>query len=107
MNRIVWIDHLRGFCMILILWFHTEMFFADKDIIPYRMYVTNSLTIFYFISGYLFYHQRSFSIRHKMKSIFRNLIIPSFVLIYLFAGSSESLYQQYSCHRCNHQNIDR
>ena len=84
-NRIVWIDHLRGFCMILILWFHTEMYVADKDIIPYRMYVVNSLTIFYFISGYLFYHRRPFSLRCKIKSIVQNIIIPYFFFTSLLA----------------------
>lgn len=85
MNRIVWIDHLRGICMILILWFHTEMYFADKDIIPYRMYVVNSLTIFYFISGFLFYQRRPFSMHRKMKSIVRNLIIPYFFFTSILA----------------------
>ena len=85
MNRIVWIDLLRGICMILILWFHTEMYFADKDITPYNMYVANSLTTFYFISGYLFYHQKPFSIYHKLKSIIRGLIIPYFFFTFLLA----------------------
>ena len=85
MNRIVWIDLLRGICMMLILWFHTEMYFADKDIIPYNIYVANSLTVFYFISGYLFYHHNTFSLYYKIKSIIRGLIIPYFFFTCLLA----------------------
>ena len=40
-NRIVWIDLLRGFCMMLILWFHTEVYYAGHTVIPYDLYVVN------------------------------------------------------------------
>ena len=85
MNRIVWIDLLRGFCMMLILWFHTEMYYAGHTIISYNLYVVNALTTFYFISGYLFYSQKPFSLRSKLVSILRGIVIPYFFFTLLLA----------------------
>lgn len=76
MPRIHWIDLLRGICMIAILLFHTEMYMVGKAIIPYTMYVTNALIIFYFISGYLIYKKNEFKFIHKLKSIGRTMLIP-------------------------------
>lgn len=85
MNRIGWIDLLRGFCMLLILWFHTEEYYAGTDIIPYHLYVVNALTTFYFISGYLFYNNKPFSLRKKLRSIVRGIVIPYFFFTLLLA----------------------
>ena len=85
MNRIVWIDLLRGFCMMLILWFHTEMYYAGHTVIPYDLYVVNALTTFYFISGYLFYSQKAFSLRSKLVSIVRGIVLPYFFFTLLLA----------------------
>ena len=48
-----WIDMARGLCMMAILFFHTEMYYAGHDIIPYVVYVENALIIFFFLSGYI------------------------------------------------------
>ena len=85
MNRIVWIDLLRGFCMMLILWFHTEVYYAGQSIIPYDLYVVNALTTFYFISGYLLYSHQPFSLRSKLLSILRGLVVPYFFFTLLLA----------------------
>ena len=53
-ERLLWIDMLRGICMIAILLFHTEVYYAGDAVIPYSFYVDNALTIFFFVSGYLF-----------------------------------------------------
>ena len=84
MNRVLWIDQLRGFCMMAILWFHTEMYYAGSDVTPYALYVGDVLATFFFLSGYLFLSGKPFSARSKMMTIVRRLIIPYFFFTLLF-----------------------
>ena len=53
-KRIIWIDMLRGFCMLLILWFHTEMYYAGYDVTPYSYYVGDALAVFSFFQASCF-----------------------------------------------------
>jgi fucose 4-O-acetylase-like acetyltransferase len=85
MNRIGWIDFLRGLSMMLILVFHTEVYYKEYDVTPYYIYVTNAIILFYFISGYLFYRPESFSLKKKLKAIVRSLLIPYFIFTSLIA----------------------
>ena len=85
MNRIGWIDFLRGLSMILILVFHTEVYYKEYDVTPYYIYVTNAIILFYFISGYLFYRPESFSLKKKLIAIARSLLIPYFIFTSLIA----------------------
>ena len=84
-KRIAWIDLLRGFCMMCILWFHTEMHFCGHEITPYSLYVGNVLAVFFFLSGYLFYSQKPVNIRYKLYRILRSLVIPYFIFSTLMA----------------------
>lgn len=79
LHRINWIDSARGLCMTAILYDHTEIYYANDNIIPYEMYVINALTAFFFISGFLFWKEKPFQIKNKMTSIFRSLVIPYFI----------------------------
>ena len=55
-NRTLWVDQMRGICMMAILLFHTEAYYNDgREIIPYNFYVANVLVDFFFLSGYLFH----------------------------------------------------
>ncbi len=92
--RLSWIDLLRGFCMLAILLFHTEIYYTGDTIIPYSLYVVNALTTFYCISGYLMYREESFSIIHKLKSIVRSLFIPYFIFTSLMAFPKVLVHQQ-------------
>lgn len=68
--------------MVLILYFHTEMYYIGYDFIPYGLYVSNVLMAFFFISGYLFYKEdngSSFSLSTKLRSIARGIIMPYFI----------------------------
>lgn len=85
MERVGWIDFLRGLCMLLILLFHTEVYYKEHDVTPYYIYVTNAITLFYFLSGYLFYRQHNFDIKHKLTSIARTLVMPYFIFTSLIA----------------------
>lgn len=84
-ERVVWIDQLRGLAMIAILFFHTEIYYCNSDIIPYGWFVANALCIFYFLSGYLFYNNNEFLIQHKLNSILRGLILPYFLFTLILA----------------------
>ena len=85
MNRICWIDFLRGLSMMLILVFHTEVYYKEYDVTPYYIYVTNAIILFYFISGYLFYRPESFSLKKKLNAITRSLLFPYFIFTSLIA----------------------
>ena len=85
MNRIGWIDFLRGLSMMLILVFHTEVYYKEYDVIPYYIYVTNAIILFYFISGYLFYRPESFNLKKKLNAITRSLLFPYFIFTSLIA----------------------
>ncbi len=81
--RIHWIDMLRGFCMICILYFHTEVYYAGSEVIPYALYVDNVLAVFFFLSGYLMLKGdgTAFNARHKLSRIVRSLLIPYFIFV--------------------------
>lgn len=85
MNRIGWIDFLRGLLMMLILVFHTEVYYKEYDVTPYYIYVTNAIILFYFISGYLFYRPESFNLKKKLNAITRSLLFPYFIFTSLIA----------------------
>lgn len=95
-GRMEWVDSCRGLCMMAILWFHTEMYYIGTDILPYELYVTTSLTVFFIISGFLFARKEhiqlqkgailsGFSLRHKLHSILRGIVIPYFVFTLLLS----------------------
>ena len=94
MNRICWIDFLRGFSMILILVFHTEVYYKEYDATPYYIYTTNAIVLFYFISGYLIYRQRELDFVKKTKSIIKTLIIPYFLFTTVIAVPKAILRQE-------------
>ena len=84
--RITWIDTIRGISMMAILLFHTEVYYTGQGLIPYHLYVTNALIAFFFVSGYLFHHpDNAFSIRHKLTTILRKLVIPYFIFTIILA----------------------
>lgn len=86
MERLKWIDFLRGIAMIAILAFHTEVYYKEYNISPYYLYTTNAIILFYIISGYLFYRTPAIDSRKKIKNIARQLLMPYFIftsLIYV------------------------
>lgn len=71
--------------MMLILVFHTEVYYKEYDVTPYYIYVTNAIILFYFISGYLFYRPESFNLKKKLNAITRSLLFPYFIFTSLIA----------------------
>ena len=77
--RLLWIDLLRGFLMLAIIFDHTEICFTGDNIVPYRMYVPDVLMAFFFLSGYIFYRPEGFRLRHKLHSWLRGVLMPYFI----------------------------
>lgn len=76
-SRIAWVDTARGICMMAILLFHSENYYAGEEILPYPLYVDNAVATFFFLSGYLFYDpKKAFSVRHKLVSVLKGMLIP-------------------------------
>ena len=72
--------------MILILVFHTEVYYKGENIAtPYYFYTTNAIILFYFISGYLLYKETTFNIKTKLLSIVKYLLIPYFIFTSIIA----------------------
>ena len=94
MQRVGWIDFLRGISMIAILIFHTEVYYKEYDVTPYYIYTTNAIILFYFISGYLFYRPEMFSLKKKTLSIVKSLLIPYFIFTTLIALPKVLLRQE-------------
>lgn len=84
-RRLPWVDLLRGICMVAILLNHTEVYFTGVNIIDYNAYTVDALVIFFFLSGYLFFKPQGFSLRHKLHSILRGLVVPYFVFTAVIA----------------------
>lgn len=84
-KRKIWIDLVRGFCMLAILVHHTEMYYVGEAIIDYRFFVDNALCTFFFISGYLFYKETPFNLKYKFLSILKTIIIPYFIFMSVIA----------------------
>lgn len=85
MARKVWIDNLRGLCMMAILLDHTELYYTGINIIDYNVYVVNALVLFFILSGYLMYKQSYFSFKQKLHSILSTLVMPYFIFTTLIA----------------------
>ena len=85
-RRIGWVDRARGLGMIAILLFHTEVYYNGVEIIPYHFYTCNALITFFFVSGFLFKNPgKPFSLRHKLLSVVKWMIIPYFVFTTILA----------------------
>ncbi len=82
-KRLQWVDRVRGVLMLFILLFHTEVYYASHELIPYHIYVQDVLATFFFISGYLFQSDTCFSLSHKLRSVFTRLLLPYFLFTLL------------------------
>ncbi len=84
-NRIIWIDTIRGLCMMAILLYHTEVYYSESEISDYNLYASNALIIFFFVSGYLMYREHSFQLQHRLKSVLSRIIMPYFIFTLILA----------------------
>lgn len=94
-HRIAWVDMLRGACLLAILWFHTEMYYAGTDITPYAFYVGDVLATFFFLSGYVSYREEVVDVRQMLYGVFRWLLVPYFVFTSLIALPKAIVHNAY------------
>lgn len=79
--------------MLMVLWFHTEVYYFGDCVIPYSMYTENAMAGFFFVSGYLFIPKISIrNVKNTLYSIFRKFFIP-YVLFALFLGITKRLFR--------------
>ena len=89
----MWIDMAKGFAMLSILLFHTDVYNFDELLIPYEFYVENFLALFFFVSGFLFYREETdFDIKHKFKSILKTIVLPYFIFTSLMSVPKALVY---------------
>ena len=79
MQRKQWIDLGRGLCMSAIIFFHTEIYYCGSEVVPYSVFAQNAITLFFFLSGYLFCSDREYSLHDKLAYILRRLVVPYFL----------------------------
>ncbi len=83
--RKIWVDSVRGFCMLAIVLNHTDIYLAGEEpILSFDLFGTDALMTFFVVSGYLFYRE-NFDIRRKLSSEFRHLVVPYFIFTLLIA----------------------
>lgn len=75
-SRKQWIDIVKGISMLLVILFHTEVYYPiGGGTHLYNFYSFFMLPSFFIVSGYLFSAgNKNFSLRKKIKSIFRGII---------------------------------
>jgi len=89
------IDLMRGLCMVAILLDHTELYMTGDNIIAYNLYVPNALSAFFVISGYLFWRRKQpFSLKKKIISIVKGLLLPYFIFTLLMALPKALFYDR-------------
>lgn len=78
-GQIPWINMGRGFCMVLVYFFHSEICCRGNYEYSY-FFIPFFLPFFFFISGYLMLVPGCrINVRHKLRSIFSKLLWPYFV----------------------------
>lgn len=95
-ERKIWIDLVRGLSMLAILVHHTEVYYVGEAVIDYRYYAANALCCFFFVSGYLFYKEGTFSLSRKLKSVFRTIILPYFIFMSAIALPKAVVHGQFT-----------
>lgn len=79
-KRKQWVDCVRGISMLLVILYHAEYIYPVDDIDINRLFSSFFLASFFIISGYLFTSDyKTFSLRKKLKSLFRSVVWPYLV----------------------------
>lgn len=79
--------------MMVILWFHTEMYYVGYDKTPYAFYVGDVLAVFFMISGFLFYQS---DMNKRVRSVLRYILLPYFIFTSVIAIAKYFIYQDRS-----------
>lgn len=78
--RKAWVDRGKGLCMLLVVLFHSEIYFPTAPFSPTLVLGYAHMPFFFFLSGYVFTScVGRFSLAHKVRSIVRSLLFTYFV----------------------------
>ena len=77
-NRITWLDYGKGMCMLMVILYHTFMYYTEGSTLFLDLMRPTRLLVFFFISGYLI-KLESFDFRKMLNSICKKLLFPYFV----------------------------
>lgn len=89
-----WVDSVRGIAMLCIVLNHTDIYLVGEEpVVSFDLFGTNALMTFFIVSGYLFFRERKpFSLRRKLFSEFRHLVVPYFIFTTIIAVLKRWLY---------------
>ena len=79
-QRIYWIDNLKGFILLLVCFSHLGLFPNICD-----FFKGARMTSFFFLSGFLFSNRKHTTFTSYFKSKCHSLLIPYFILSFIFA----------------------
>jgi len=83
-KRLEWLDLIRGFLMILVYIYHSEVFYGNGHSWSW-VFNPIFLTGFFFVWGYLFSDGKSaVSLSRKWKQVCRSILIPYFIITISF-----------------------
>lgn len=71
-----WIDCLRGFCCLIVIVDHAEVYLTGERITDYSWYSTNALVTFFFLSGYLAYKATGLDYKRKVSALVKCILMP-------------------------------
>ena len=103
-TRMKSLDVLRGWCMIAILFFHTQIYYLGDDAVPYTMYVPNALALFYLTAGF-FAHRRPQSTGEILRHIFSRLVVPYIIFTLILGVVKQFIIMDYFSIRVLASNI--
>lgn len=90
MKRIEYIDALRGFTMILVVFAHISLYAYHEDVITFgRVFVQFHMALFFFISGFILYKHERVWAKETLYEFFRQKfkvqIIPTMCFLFVYA----------------------
>lgn len=78
-NRISWLDYGKGLSMLIIILFHTDMYYVgESSFLVDLLFYHTSIAFFFFASGYTTKIE-SFNFKNSITYIIRRLLIPYFI----------------------------
>lgn len=85
-NRISWLDYGKGISMLMIILFHTDMYYVgESSFLVDLLFYHTSIAFFFFASGYVAKIE-NFNFKNSILYIVKRLLIPYFIfstLIYI------------------------
>lgn len=85
-KRIEYIDALRGFCMILVVYAHLALNSSVSDLFGNNIFLTFRMPLFFFLSGFLCFSRFTPYMLNKLKKRFLGQLLPTMIVGVLFVS---------------------